>query len=327
VQFSDGKVGREDERVPNAKTREFQTQLLHYFSKSVNKSNHHQEGSSSNRPELAAFVLALRGTPATTPMLYLCDNQALQKAVKRWVGEGGKATLVRALDADILSEAIKELWKRTTAGAATFLIKVKAHRGEPANKKADIQADKAISGKDVPTEWHDRTNSAVFKWQEPQRKGGTVSYEDWKSTWNIGVQKVIRRGSAVEEVHKHRDRVTGAWKQISKQRRQVDVSHDPSMVMALQHGNGWMRKVSKRLVSKRRKKGEASTSLSTVHRQRTSCWNRMQESLYWGSIWVTKKSHGSKADDWGWRWQEIRQQPVFWPKQARCNQQGVGFAE
>ena len=27
-------------------------------------------------------------------MLYLCDNQALLKAVKRWVGEGGKATLV-----------------------------------------------------------------------------------------------------------------------------------------------------------------------------------------------------------------------------------------
>jgi len=40
------------------------------------------EKSSSNRPKLAAFVLALRGTPAvTTPMLYLCDNQALLKAV------------------------------------------------------------------------------------------------------------------------------------------------------------------------------------------------------------------------------------------------------
>jgi len=31
-----------------------------------------------------------------------------------------------------------------------------------------------------------------------------------------------------------RDRVTGAWKQISKQRRRVDVSYDPSMVTALQ---------------------------------------------------------------------------------------------
>ena len=85
-------------------------------------------------------------------MLYLCDNQALLKAVKRWVGEGGKATLVGAPDADILLEAIEELQKGTTAGAATFLVKVKAHNGEPANETADIQADKAISGKDVPTE-------------------------------------------------------------------------------------------------------------------------------------------------------------------------------
>jgi len=114
-----------------------------------------EEESSSNRPELAAFALALRGTSVTKPMLYLCDNQALLKAVKRWVGERGKTKLVGAPDADILLEAIEELNKRTIAGAA-------AHHGEPANEEADIQADNAISGKDVPTEWHDRTNRAVF---------------------------------------------------------------------------------------------------------------------------------------------------------------------
>ena len=70
-----------------------------------------EEGSSSNRPELAAFVVALRGTPVTNPMLYLCGNQALLKAVKRWVGEGRKATLVGAPDADILLQAIEELRK------------------------------------------------------------------------------------------------------------------------------------------------------------------------------------------------------------------------
>jgi len=43
------------------------------------------------------------------PMLYLCDNQALLKAVKRWAGEAGKATLVGVPDTDILLEAIKEL--------------------------------------------------------------------------------------------------------------------------------------------------------------------------------------------------------------------------
>ena len=139
-----------------------------------------EERSSSNCPELAAFVLALRGTPVTTPMLYLCDIQALLKAVKIRLGEGGEGTLVGAPDTYMLLEAIEELRQRTTAGAATFLVKVKAHRlgGEPAHEEADIQADKAISGKDVqvPTEWHDRTNRAVFTWQEPRQKGGTVGY-------------------------------------------------------------------------------------------------------------------------------------------------------
>jgi len=37
------------------------------------------EASSSNRPELAAFILVLHDTPVTKPMLYLCNNQALPK--------------------------------------------------------------------------------------------------------------------------------------------------------------------------------------------------------------------------------------------------------
>jgi len=73
------------------------------------KVGHEEEGSRSNRPEVAAFVLALRSTPVTSPMLYLCENQALLKAVKRWVAEGGKMSLVGAPDADILLEAIEEL--------------------------------------------------------------------------------------------------------------------------------------------------------------------------------------------------------------------------
>jgi len=56
------------------------------------------------------------------------------KAVTRWIGEGGKATLVRAPDADILALAIKILRKRIAAGTATFSVKVKAHRGKPANE-------------------------------------------------------------------------------------------------------------------------------------------------------------------------------------------------
>jgi len=46
------------------------------------------------RFEIEKHVTQVRGTPVTKSMLYLCDNQALLKAVKRWVGEGAKATLV-----------------------------------------------------------------------------------------------------------------------------------------------------------------------------------------------------------------------------------------
>jgi len=153
-------------------------------------------------------------------------------------------------------EAVEELQKITTAEAATFLVKVKAYRGAPANEEADIQAGKAISGKDVSTEWHDRKNRAVFRWQEPRWKGGTVRYEDRKSTWNSGVCKAIRRGSAEEEMRKHQDHVTGAWKQISKQRGRFDVSYDPSMVTALQHGT-WMDEESfkKTCIQEKEKRG------------------------------------------------------------------------
>jgi len=47
-----------------------------------------QESFSSNWPELAAFLLALRDTLIKEPLLYLCDNQSLLKAVTRWIGEG-----------------------------------------------------------------------------------------------------------------------------------------------------------------------------------------------------------------------------------------------
>ena len=94
-------------------------------------------------------------------MLHLCDNQVLLKAVKlRWVFDGGKATLAGAQDIHILQEEIEELRKRTTAGAATFVVKVKAHRGEPVNVETNIQAQKAISSKDVYMEWHNSLHMA-----------------------------------------------------------------------------------------------------------------------------------------------------------------------
>jgi len=50
--------------------------------------------------------------------------------------------------------------------------------------------------------------------------------------------------------------VTGAWKQISKQRQHVDVSYDPSMFTALQHSL-WMNEesVQKTCIKEKGKRG------------------------------------------------------------------------
>ena len=177
-----------------------------------------EEGSSSNQPELSVFFLALCDTLIPEPLLYWCDNQSLLKAVTRWIGEGhgGKATLVGAPDADILAAAIEILRKRIAAGTATFLVKVKPHRGEPANEVADILTDKAISDPKVGKEWCQRTNQAVFTWRKPCRKAGKVPYQDRHSTFKNSVRDAIRRGAAENEVQKHEERLTGAWNKTNE---------------------------------------------------------------------------------------------------------------
>ena len=91
-----------------------------------------------------------------------------------WIGEDGRATLVGAPDTDNLAASIEILRKRIAAGTAPFLVKVKAHRGEPANEGADILADKTILDLKKGREWCQRTNRAVFTWKKPCREEGKV---------------------------------------------------------------------------------------------------------------------------------------------------------
>ena len=47
-------------------------------------------------------------------------------------------------------------------------------------------------------EWEERTNRAIFTWKEPRQRGGQVSYDNQKSTWNNGVWKAIRQNEVTE---------------------------------------------------------------------------------------------------------------------------------
>ena len=52
-----------------------------------------QEGTSSDRLELAALEATLQKVDETEDILYLCDNESVLTEVNGWIVEGGKATL------------------------------------------------------------------------------------------------------------------------------------------------------------------------------------------------------------------------------------------
>jgi len=68
--------------------------------------------------------------------------------------------------------------KWIAAGTATFLVKVKANRGEPANEGADILTDNAMSVPKVGKEWCQRTNRAVFTWKSSCREARKITCQD-----------------------------------------------------------------------------------------------------------------------------------------------------
>jgi hypothetical protein len=57
---------------------------------------------SSNRPELGGVVLTLQSAALSEDTLLLCNNEAVLRVIRKWVGQGGKSTLVTAPDTDIL---------------------------------------------------------------------------------------------------------------------------------------------------------------------------------------------------------------------------------
>lgn len=121
-----------------------------------------EEGTSSNRPELGGVVLALRQAELSEDVLILCDNESVLKVINKWVGQGGRATLANAPDADILREILELIRARIEAGIATFLVKVKSHRGEPLNEQADTLAEKGRARPEEEKRWDERTDRMTF---------------------------------------------------------------------------------------------------------------------------------------------------------------------
>ena len=120
--------------------------------------------------------MILRRTPDHEDLVTVTDSEVLCRVVGRWVGQGGKASLADTAAADILEYILAKIAARIAAKARTFLVKVKAHRGEPLDKEGEN------------SRWQERTTRVVYSYYD--RNLG-----QWKKgTWTKTIRNTARRG-------------------------------------------------------------------------------------------------------------------------------------
>jgi hypothetical protein len=94
-----------------------------------------EEGTSSYRAEVAALLMLLRRVQVDADAAILLDCKSEVTEIGKWLGEGPRATLAGATNEDFLRPNIEMSRRRVVKRTATFLLKVKAHRGEALTKK------------------------------------------------------------------------------------------------------------------------------------------------------------------------------------------------
>ena len=141
-----------------------------------------EEGLSSNRPELVALRECLEAYEDHVDFLYLTDSEASLQAIHKWIGCGARLNLSKSPDADILKAIILKLQKRVEAGAATLLIKVKAHRGDPLNEEADIRDELGRRKEYKETIWDDLSGRTVYQWSAKQGTTKVLKTSVWTDT-------------------------------------------------------------------------------------------------------------------------------------------------
>ena len=174
-----------------------------------------EEGAGSNRPEMGAMAEALRIAPRDQPLLLFCDSENTLNTILKWVGEGARVALHHCEDADILKEVLKLLHERHANKASTFLIKVKAHRGEPLNEGADTEAELGRENECII--WNDRTNRMVYSWTDKHGKQRC-------GTWSRGVRQAFKWGAAHAYLQKSLGRVLPKWKSTSTENGSVQLT-------------------------------------------------------------------------------------------------------
>jgi ribonuclease HI len=147
-----------------------------------------EEGINSLRPELAAMARTLQATPPGVDLLYLCDSETALQKVSWWIGSGLRTTLAGDANADIMTTIVECVRERVMRGARTFMVQVKAHRGEPLNERADSHAENARQLSPECRQWTTRTSRMTYEWSDNGVKHVTA--------WSKAVRDAILKGGA-----------------------------------------------------------------------------------------------------------------------------------
>jgi hypothetical protein len=148
---------------------------------------------------------ALQAAPAESDLIYLCDSEAALNKISRWIGSGPRTTLAGDANADIMISIIERVRERVQKGARTFMIKVKAHRGEPLNERADTQAENARQLHDNCRQWTVRTPSMTYEWSDSNGVKRTTA-------WSKAVRKAMVRGGAEYQVQEATNHAVTNWR-------------------------------------------------------------------------------------------------------------------
>ena len=144
------------------------------------------EGTSSLRPELAAIEKVLQTTELSEDLLILSDCKTALTEIRKWIGEGLKPCMATTKDADILKAVVAKLRQRIEMGAATWLIKIKAHRGEPLNEGADDEASRGCRLPAEDKQWDASTSRILYHWE-------TAEGEERRAPWGQSVRQAVTK--------------------------------------------------------------------------------------------------------------------------------------
>jgi ribonuclease HI len=245
-----------------------------------------EEGTSSGRAELGGYAAILKRTPDTQDLVTATDSEVLCRLVRRWIGQGGKASLSNTADADILEFIIGKLRARIAANARTFLVKIKAHRGEPLNERADDLADEgktlAKAGDSYP--WTNRTTRLVYSYYD------RATHQWKKGTWSKTIRNAARRGAAESLMEDRLQKGADKWRtELFKPRHEFWEGEQiepvcPSEKWETVASGQWMQKSAwNRMVTRTMREQPHTTPVTTT----------------WTADFLTREGEGRKAmGDW-----------------------------